>query len=161
MYLFGGLSQDLFADLRRINMYGYGSTLLTQHEHQVTPIARCYHTLNVFKNRYLYLFGGASTCIKSINMRLCLNDLFIYDIQLNQWERMKENKHTPGSRMGHTSANYGSMLVFHGGYNTEVRKIMGEVHIYDMRLQKWIRCIISDPKNTAFLLDVTKYNFEA
>lgn len=142
MFIFGGFSNSLYNDLRRINLHTFDCELVK--ETLLTPIARCYHTMFAFNKKYLVLFGGASTSIKSINMRLCLNDVQLFDIEANTWERMPENAYTPIKRMNHVSCLFGSMMVCHGGYNTEIRRILGDINIFDFNRREWIKCVVCD-----------------
>lgn len=88
--------------------------------------------MNTFLNRYLFMFGGASSVIKSINMRLCLNDLYKFDALDKKWTKMVENMYTPYPRMSHASCIYGPCLIIHGGYNTEKRRTYSDFSIFDV-----------------------------
>jgi N-acetylneuraminic acid mutarotase len=67
--------------------------------------------MNLYKEQFLVIFGGASTYLKSIKMRLCLNDLHIFDVQDNRWTKIDDQPLTPKSRMGHVSQIFGSMML--------------------------------------------------
>ena len=66
---------------------------------------------------------------------------------------MPDNQYTPKVRMSHVSCNMGCMMLTHGGYNTETRKTYDDIHLFDLDLQQWIRCIVGvkgeDSKNNA------------
>ena len=77
--------------------------------------------MNQYQDRYLIMFGGAATYLKSIKMRLCLNDLYMYDVNDNLWTRINDQPLTPKSRMGHVSQVFGSMMLVQGGFSTDTK----------------------------------------
>jgi N-acetylneuraminic acid mutarotase len=89
LFVFGGFSQDLWDDLRQLDLHDNVVTNVhLKYNCQDVPCARYFHTMDSFLNRYLFVFGGASSIIKSINMRLCLNDMHKFDVLDKKWTKM-------------------------------------------------------------------------
>ena len=89
LYLFGGFSRDLYQDLRKIDLTS-GKRWILYHFVGEKPPARFNHTMVAWKNKYLIIFGGAATYLRSCKMRLCLQDLFIFDSHREIWKKIPE-----------------------------------------------------------------------
>ena len=48
------------------------------------------HSFTVYLKRYLVVFGGEKKYNKSINIRECMSDIWVYDIQKNVWQFIKK-----------------------------------------------------------------------
>ena len=103
--------------------------------------------MNGYQNKYFLVFGGASVILKAINMRLCLNDLFMFDTKIKKWEQMPDNKYTPKVRMSHVTSIMGCLMLLQGGYNTETRTTYDDIHLFDIDIKQWIRCIVGIKKD--------------
>ena len=98
--------------------------------------------MNQYQDKFLVLFGGAATYLKSIKMRLCLNDLYIFDVNQNRWDKINDQPNTPKSRMGHVSQIYGSMMLVQGGFSTDTKQTLSDFNLFDLDEKKWINCDI-------------------
>ncbi len=93
LYIFGGFSRDLFADLRIFDLQQQRWRLLKQG----SPHARFAHTM-VCYGRKLYVFGGAGPYIASIKMRLSFNDLQVFDTDKECWLKELDIEGAPKKR---------------------------------------------------------------
>ena len=82
------------------------------------PVSRVLHSTVFFKNRYLIIYGGKSEEIYASTKNLALNDVWIYDIPNNKWERLVMYGFHPNSRWSHwmTVVDKNQIVVF-GGAN--------------------------------------------
>ena len=70
-------------------------------------------------DRKLVVFGGAGAYMQTVKMRLSFNDVHIYDTEGEQWLKEAEIEGAPRKRMNHAASILGSMMLVHGGFNTE------------------------------------------
>lgn len=103
-YIFGGFANDIYTDFKYLDMCTNKWEVIEpgQPLHEM-PHARFSHSLNQYKDQYLVMFGGAGTYLKSIKMRLCMNDVQIYDISNNLWTKIGDQPLTPKARMSHVA----------------------------------------------------------
>lgn len=67
----------------------------------------------------LVIFGGAGPYINSIKMRLSYNDVHIFDPIKENWLKEGDMEDSPLKRMSHSCSIIGSVMMIHGGFNTE------------------------------------------
>ena len=82
------------------------------------------------------MFGGAGSYVSSIKMRLSFNDLLIFDTKMinangmqGTWTKTKSADNegeVPSKRMNHTATILGCVMVVHGGFNTERKRILND-----------------------------------
>ena len=72
--------------------------------------------------------------MQSIKMRLAFNDVKIFDTETEQWLKEPEIEGAPSKRMSHSACILGSMLVVHGGFNTEQKKVLSDFGVFDLEL---------------------------
>ena len=97
-----------------------------------------------YNNRQIIIFGGGTKYLDSIKMRLCISELYIYDINTKKWTNVPEvNEVTPERRMYHVAATMGCLMLVHGGINSVKRVVLGDFHLFDLELKEWIECAIS------------------
>lgn len=88
IYMFGGFARDIYNDFRILDRSENKWIMIdTKQPRCELPTARFSHTMINYKNQ-IAIFGGGGTYLKSIQMRLCLGDLYIYDIDKNRWEEI-------------------------------------------------------------------------
>ena len=46
----------------------------------------------------------------------------------------------PRKRMNHVAGIYGGILLVHGGFNTEQKKLLNDFALFDLERNKWIEC---------------------
>lgn len=85
---------------------------------KTSPHARYSHTMLAYDHK-LVVFGGAGAYIPAIKMRLSFNDVHIFDTQSELWLKEPEIEGAPGKRMNHAAGILGSMMIVHGGFNTD------------------------------------------
>jgi hypothetical protein len=44
----------------------------------------------------------------------------------------------PRKRMNHTASVMGSLMLVHGGFNTESKKVLDDFNLFDLEMMKWI-----------------------
>ena len=133
IYLYGGFSRDIFSDLRLLDQTEQKWKVIEPAQlRQEKPSARFNHTMMNYNNRYLIMFGGAGTYLKSVKMRLCLNDLFLFDLHDCKWREIPEQDLTPAKRMNHVADKIGCLMFIHGGSNNETRKILDDCSLFDI-----------------------------
>jgi hypothetical protein len=140
--MFGGFARDIYSDMRVLDRTENRWTLIdTKQPRCELPHARFCHTMVNYKDK-LAVFGGGGSYLKSIQMRLCLSDLHIFDIGRNKWEEVQgQGGLSARSRMNHSSALLGCLMLIQGGYTSENKSTLGEFNLFDMESRKWIECI--------------------
>jgi hypothetical protein len=89
-------------------------------------------------DKKLVVFGGAGGYLPAIKMRMSYNDVHIYDTEEEMWLKEPEIEGAPSKRMSHCASILGGMMVVHGGYNTEQKKILRDFGIFDLENQVWL-----------------------
>ncbi len=75
-YVFGGFSRDLFGDLRCFDIHSGQWRIIPQQK--LAPGARYTHTMLPYDKK-IVVFGGAGSYMTAVKMRLCFNDIHIFD----------------------------------------------------------------------------------
>jgi hypothetical protein len=84
----------------------------------IPPIPRVYHATTVILDKYLVIHGGKSAKAYSAVNNLALNDICMYNIMFNKWEKLAINGFHPSSRWGHSIAAYKhNKIILFGGLN--------------------------------------------
>jgi len=97
-----------------------------------------------YDDRKLLLFGGAAAYLRALTMRLCLDDLHIFDVSALKWTKVPETDLTAPKRMNHVADTIGCIMLVHGGHNTEIKKTLDDFNLFDIELGEWIKCEITD-----------------
>lgn len=80
--MFGGFSRELFGDFRSFDAGDRRWSLIAPAQgDKVRPGPRFGHTMLPYNDKTILLFGGAATYLEAIKMRLCLDDLFLFDVE--------------------------------------------------------------------------------
>lgn len=148
-YMFGGFSRGIFNDMRVLDTQKMKWKLIAAMNGE--PAARFSHSMVAYKNK-LYIFGGAGAYVSSIKMRLSFNDLLIFDTKMSNvngvagtWTKVKSLDNEgdiPSKRMNHTATILGCVMVIHGGFNTERKRVLNDFSLYDIEQSKWMNCKI-------------------
>lgn len=86
----------------------------------------------------LVVFGGAGSYIQSIKMRLNYNDIQVFDTKKECWLEPPDIEGAPRKRMSHSTSTLGCIMLVHGGFSTESRKVLDDFNLFDLKLMKWI-----------------------
>jgi N-acetylneuraminic acid mutarotase len=70
-------------------------------------------------DRKIVVFGGAGPYMQAIHMRMCYNDIHIYDTDQEKWLKEPEIEGAPRKRMSQSACILGGFMLVHGGFNTE------------------------------------------
>lgn len=135
LYLFGGFSRDIYNDMRVLDLNKLRWRLISLPYNK--PSERFNHSMIAYKNK-LVLFGGAGSYIQSIKMRLNYNDIQVFDTQKECWLDPPDIEGAPRKRMSHSTSTLGCMMLVHGGFSTESRKVLDDFNLFDLKLMKWI-----------------------
>ena len=65
-------------------------------------------------------------------MRLSFNDVHVFDTVEEQWIKEPEIEGAPIKRMNHAASILGGIMVVHGGFNTDQRKLLNDFGIFDL-----------------------------
>jgi dynein heavy chain len=91
----------------------------------------------VYKNK-IYVYGGHG----GLNyQRVCLDDIYTYDLETEQWEQIEVNiglQLPPPGRGGHTIFISEEKLYAYGGWNHE--SVYNKIEMFDLQTREW-----SDP----------------
>jgi N-acetylneuraminic acid mutarotase len=111
IYLFGGFARDIYSDFRCLDRSENKWTVIeTKQQRSELPPARYSHSMVNYKNQ-IAIFGGGGTYLNSIPMRLCLGDLYLYDLSTNKWEEIIGQNFSGVPRMNHVSSLYGCLML--------------------------------------------------
>lgn len=146
LYLFGGFSRDIFNDIRVLDMNTLKWRLIhstSQHSkatytaQQYVPSERFSHSMVKYQDK-LVVFGGAGQYIPSIKMRVGFNDIQIFDLSNELWMKEPDLDGAPKKRMNQAASLLGCMMLIHGGLNTESKRLMEDMKVFDIELMKWV-----------------------
>lgn len=73
-------------------------------------------------------------------MRLSFNDLHVFDTDLECWLKELDIEGAPKKRQNHVAATFGPVMIVHGGFNTEQKKVLNDFGLFDFELNKWVNC---------------------
>jgi len=89
----------------------------------------------VLYNNKIYLFGGHG----GVNyQRIAFNDLYAFDLETEQWEKIQPNNNSPEGRGGHSVFASDDKIFVYGGWNSEMQ--FNNIMIFNLQTQEW-----SDP----------------
>lgn len=90
-------------------------------------------------DKKIIIFGGAGAYMPAIKMRMCYNDIHIYDTDAQQWLKEPEIEGAPKKRMSQCASILGGFMLVHGGFNTEQKKVLNEFGLFDLELSRWVQ----------------------
>lgn len=161
LYIFGGFSRDLFGDMRVYEL-NTGQWRIIVPQHQKAPEARFCHTMLQY-GRKLIVFGGAGSYLQSIKMRLSYNDVSIFDTDNEVWLNPPLIEGAPNKRTSHSANIFGGLMLVHGGYNTEQKKMQDDFALFDLEKLKWTILkvyITSDTDDYIHRIDDQQLNYD-
>eukprot|EP00347_Sterkiella_histriomuscorum_P001925 403370142 len=162
VYLYGGYGRELFDDLRILECYGQqwkwnlikqqnhinGQKLTaTQILHTAHPGPRYASILKRYKQN-LILFGGGGPYVQSIKTRTCYNDIRFFDTLEKNWfkdQRGLRGSYVPQKRLHHSGDILGCILAVYGGFNTEQKRVLDDLIMFDIEENAWIQSLIKYP----------------
>lgn len=71
-------------------------------------------------------------------MRLSYNDVQVFDVDEEQWLKEPDIEGAPKKRQNHIAGILGSVMLVHGGFNTEQKKVLNDIGLFDIDTHKWI-----------------------
>ena len=77
--------------------------------------------------------------MKNLKIRPSLNDLWTFDTVLEKWHKIEGSGIRPKKRRAHTAAILGSLMLVHGGQNTESRTLMDDFNLFDLEACHWFK----------------------
>ena len=90
-------------------------------------------------NNKMVLFGGAGAYIPNLHMMPCFNDIWMFDTDNKKWQKLEGSGIPPKKRMLHVSAALGSVMLIHGGYNSEGKVMLDDFNLFDIEEHMWLR----------------------
>ncbi|DBA00812.1 TPA: hypothetical protein N0F65_004717 [Lagenidium giganteum] len=102
------------------------------------PRARTAHS-SVLVQDQLYCFGG-----KNADATKFFQDIFYYDVRLNQWKKPQTTGPHPPPRAFADMTSSGDKLFLYGGYDGKQQ--FGGLYMFDTRLNRWDKIVASGDK---------------
>ena len=68
----------------------------------------------------------------SIKMRMSFNDICIFDIYKEEWNLSVDTEGAPRKRMNHAASIMGCLMLVHGGFSTESKKVLDDFCLFDV-----------------------------
>jgi N-acetylneuraminic acid mutarotase len=65
------------------------------------------------------------------------NSLFKYSFELNEWKEVLCSKNVPLPRFKHTGSCVNDSFVIYGGMNPQLNLLFNDVHVFDLKKEKW------------------------
>lgn len=117
VYMFGGLSRDLYAELSYLSTNQYGNEYAWTLQDRGNPEYKRYgHTADYYEGR-LIIVAGAKMYNKDFKRRECLDDVVICDPVAKAWRKVICGGAYFEPRRYHASCIFGTRLIVHGGLN--------------------------------------------
>jgi leucine-zipper-like transcriptional regulator 1 len=147
----GGIGVEVYADIK---IFDYSTREWKNIEAVNTdviyiPEPRFGHTLNICNN-HLVLFGGIGEQIPRMKSRKAFSDLRMFNMDTSEWIQQdfsRDGKQENKKRANHAAAIMGSMLVAHGGYNSEENHLYNLIEVFDIQFKKWTIGEIKAPED--------------
>eukprot|EP00817_Percolomonadidae_sp_ATCC50343_P006482 CAMPEP_0117420136 /NCGR_PEP_ID=MMETSP0758-20121206/1537_1 /TAXON_ID=63605 /ORGANISM="Percolomonas cosmopolitus, Strain AE-1 (ATCC 50343)" /LENGTH=1214 /DNA_ID=CAMNT_0005201577 /DNA_START=255 /DNA_END=3899 /DNA_ORIENTATION=- len=132
IYLFGGtnpMNKTYYNDLWILNCQNWTWTrVIPEEEHKHIPGERCGHIMKWWKKgKSFVVFGG---CTSSARM----NDLWLFDIESNLWQRVSTGGVVPTERNHHQGVLEGDNLYIYGGYPLDEEPM---IYVIDLYAKVW------------------------
>lgn len=146
LYIFGGFSRVTYDDLKIFDIFSSKWREVETSTMRVIPEPRVSHTM-VNYNTSLILFGGGGAYIPKLHMMPSFNDIWMFETERMHWSKLEGSGIPPKKRMGHVSSMLGSLMLVHGGYNSESKLVLDDFNLFDVEEHKWIKTrVIMDGK---------------
>ncbi|KAH6562468.1 hypothetical protein BASA50_010368 [Batrachochytrium salamandrivorans] len=133
IYSFGGfhfVSDVVYNDLHVLNLADNTWKTIV-HIRGVWPVKRTDHTMTVWGDDRLVIFGGSDT------NETFLNDVFILNLTHLTWEKLDCSGAIPTGRAKHSAVIYKDMLIISGGCQRKDEDISNQVNILDLNSGVW------------------------
>lgn len=89
------------------------------------PLPRDDHTAVIYEGREMVVFGGF------VDGSERTNDVYIYNIKDNKWEKVDTGRVAPKPRAGHSAVIYHHSMVIFGGRDEDNEKL-NDVWVFDL-----------------------------
>ncbi|KAG5440501.1 hypothetical protein PCK2_000435, partial [Pneumocystis canis] len=101
------------------------------------PEPRYFHSANTYLN-LIYVFGGIGLSKSPDNQHCVLDDIAIFDLQLNKWRKvlLSPSLYIPKPRYAHLSVVNMHYLMIIGGQDLE-NNYIEEINYFDMNTSTW------------------------
>ena len=140
LLLIGGVSHAIMHQICSLTQKdGDFNWKITKEREQV--LQRYGHTWDVYQNS-LVIFGGQRGSSNKKTTRIVLNDLWIYQPQIDELQQITA-KGCPDLRYGHWSSVAGDYLVIYGGMN-EVGEVLKDIWLYSFYGKRWEKVEMSE-----------------
>lgn len=93
----------------------------------------------------IMLFGGSGPYITLMKSRRAYYDIFQFDTLENKWfedKRPIKGRESTSKRINHAGDVLGCVLAVFGGYDSEARKILDDLVLFDIEEHAWINGVI-------------------
>ena len=137
IYVFGGLSRETYNDIKIFEL-DHRKWKAVSYEGMKVPEARIHHSMVNFDNN-LALFGGGGAYMSKLKMRSSYNDIWVFDTRQLRWIKREGSGIPPKKRMSHAFSIAGSLMMIHGGMNTEAKIVLDDFNLYDLELNHWLK----------------------
>jgi len=129
--LYGGISSQI---LDEINLYDPIKNLWTKPAvtGETPRSGRHGHSAVEFK-KTLVIFGGEQAFNPTLNFRECLNDVYMFSPEKNEWKYLKSTSHPANPRRYHAASVYGRYMYIYGGVSNE-GKFTRDVWTFDLSI---------------------------
>ena len=75
-------------------------------------------------------------------MSASFNDLWCFNTNEKQWIEIEPDGVMPKKRISHVSGFFGCIMLTHGGFNSEAKKLLDDFNLYDVQLNKWLKVTV-------------------
>ncbi|EGR31278.1 kelch motif family protein, putative, partial [Ichthyophthirius multifiliis] len=107
------------------------------------------HSINSY-GKNLIIFGGETISInKSFISKQLLSDVFVYNLENQNWKAMLCTGGFIQPRRNHTAALIGRSLIIHGGINNR-EQVLKDLWILDIGNQSWLEVILQTDFDLCF-----------
>lgn len=142
VFMFGGLSRDLFNEVKVLRTDGWSwSQIVLNESSELPPEARFGHTMVPYRQKFV-VYGGCGIFDKILRIRQCFSRVHIFDTgnpyaERAIWSTYKPLGETPEARRNHAAVSLGSSVVIYGGVNSN-GKLLDDLQILNLETMNWL-----------------------
>jgi N-acetylneuraminic acid mutarotase len=142
VFLFGGVSRDLYNDVRELRVENWTWSQLQVNEgSEIPPEPRLGHVMLPYKHK-LVIYGGCGMFDKTLRMRQCFSRVHVFDTgtfyaERATWRTCKPLGEQPEARRNHAAVIVGSSCLIYGGVNSN-GKLLDDLQILNAEAMLWI-----------------------
>jgi N-acetylneuraminic acid mutarotase len=148
VFLFGGLSRDLYNDVRELRVEDWTwSQMQVSEGRDLPPEPRLGHVMLPYKH-YLVIYGGCGMFDKTLRMRQCYSRVHVFDTgtfyaERATWRTCKPLGEQPEARRNHAAVIIGSSCLIYGGVSSN-GKLLDDLHILNAEAMHWLKPNLSN-----------------